>query len=71
MPFISSDVVFDEESMLYEKSKMEDKAQDWASVCSINSQRKEFEFSDDPNKPVGLDKESSNLVRDKQETTQE
>ena len=53
--FVSKDMVFDEESILQEKSKTEDKAQGEASDNSADSQSKKFEFSDDPNKPVGSD----------------
>ena len=64
-------MVFDQESMLQEKSKTEDKAQGGASHNSVDSQSKEFEFSDDSNKPVGLDEKSSNSDKDMHEATQE
>ena len=59
--FVSRDVVFDEESMSQENSKTEDKSQVGASDSSADSQRKEFEFSDDLNKYVGLDEDSSKM----------
>ena len=59
--FVSRDAVFDEESMLQEKSNTNDKMQAGASDSSANSQRKEFEFSDDLNKYVGLDEDSSKM----------
>ena len=37
------------------KSKTDDKAQDGDLDSSAHSQSKEFEFSNDPNKPVGSD----------------
>jgi len=43
-------------------SKTEDKAQGGASDVSTDSQSKEFEFSDDPNNPVGLDEDFSDSV---------
>ena len=51
-------MIFDEGSMLQEKSKMEDKAQGEASDSSVNSQSKKFEFLDDPNKSAGSDENS-------------
>ena len=68
--FVSRDVVFDEEIMLHEKSKMEDKAQGGTSDSSTDSKSKEFEFSDNPNKHV-VSNEDSDLDGDMQETTQE
>ena len=53
-------MVIDEESMLQEKSKMEDKTKGETSDNSADSQKKEFEFSDDPNNPVGSDKDPKN-----------
>ena len=51
--FISRDVVFYEDSMLQAKSKTEDKVQSRASYSSANSEREEFELSNDSNKHVG------------------
>ena len=48
-------MVFDEDSMLQAKSKTEDKAQSRASYSSANSEREEFELSNDSNKPVRSD----------------
>jgi len=59
-------VIF-EEPMLQKKSKTKDKAQGGASDSFADSQRKEFEFSDDPSKPVELDEDSSDSNRDRQE----
>jgi len=53
--FVSRDVIFDEGSMVQEKSKTEDKAQGGVSDSSLDSQSKEFELSDDPNKSVELE----------------
>jgi len=69
--FISRDAVFDEDSMLQVRSKMEDMTQGEASNSSANSQKEEFEFSDDPIKPVGSDENSSVSNEDRQEATQE
>jgi len=69
--FVSRDAVFDEESMLQEKSNTNDKMQAGASDSSANSQRKEFEFSDAPNKHVGSDEDFSDSDGDMQEATQE
>jgi len=66
--FISRDVVFDEDSILQAKSKMKDKAQGGALDISADSQREEFEFSDDLIKVVGSDKDSSVLNEDGLET---
>jgi len=63
-------VIFDEELMLQE-SQRQDIAQGRASESLIDFQSKEFEFSDDPNKPVGSDENSSDLDGDIQESTQE
>ena len=69
--FVSKDVVFDEDSMLQAKSNMEDNVKGRASDSSANSQREEFEFSDDSNRPVGSDEDSSVSGGDRQEATQE
>jgi len=62
--FVSRDVIFYDDLMLLAKSKTENKAQGEASDSSVDSQREEFEFSDDSNKSVGSDE-------DRQEATQE
>jgi len=49
--FTSRDVIFDEESMLQEKSEMEDKAQGGASDSSEDTQEKKVEFLESPKKP--------------------
>jgi len=46
-------VIFDEESMLQEKSEMEDKAQGGASDSSEDTQEKKVEFLESPKKPEG------------------
>ena len=68
--FVSRDI-FDEDSILQAKSKTEDKAQNGASDSSTVSQRKEFEFSDDPNKPLRSNEDSLDSDKDRQEATQE
>ena len=55
--FISSDVVFDKESMLQEKSKNEDKAQDKTSNRSADTQKKKVEFSESPKRPEGSEED--------------
>jgi len=50
---------------------MKDKAQGGVLDSSIDSQSKEFEFSDDPNKPIRSDEDSSDSDGHKQEATQE
>jgi len=70
--FISRDVVFDENSMLREKSDTEDKAQGGASDSSaVDTQEKGVEFSDSPKKPERSEEDSSGSDGDKQEATQE
>jgi len=49
--FISRDVVFDEESMLQDKSDTEDKAQGRAPDSSADTQEKRLEFSESPKRP--------------------
>ena len=68
--FVSRDVVFDEDSMLQAKSKMEDKAQGGASDNSVDFEIDEFELSDDPIKHVGSDEDSSVSDRVTQKATQ-
>ena len=55
--FISRDVVFDENSMLREKSEMEDKLQGGALDSSADTQEKGVEFSDSPKRPEGSEEE--------------
>ena len=57
-------VVFDEESMLQEKSEMEDKAQDGASDNSADTQEIEVEFSESPKRPEGSEENPSDSDRD-------
>ena len=64
-------MVFDEESMLREKSETEDKAQGAASDSSADTQEKEVEFSESPKRSEGSEEYSSDLNRDEQEATQE
>jgi len=61
--FTSRDVVFDEESMLREKSETEDKAQGGASDSSTDTQEKEVEFSDSPKRPEGSEEMTRRLLR--------
>ena len=68
--FVSRDVIFNEESMLQEKSKTEDKVQGGTSNSSADSQSEEFEFLDDLNKLVGSDENSSDSYGDMQKATQ-
>ena len=65
--FVSRDVIFYDDLMLLAKSKTENKAQGEASESSVDSQREEFEFSDDSNKSVGSDEDTSDSERDGQE----
>jgi len=59
-------VVFDEDSILQEKSETEDKAQGGASNSSApDTQKKGVEFSDSPKRPEGLGKDSSDSNEDK------
>ena len=57
-------MVFDEESILREKSKMEDKAQGGASNNSADTQEKGIEFSESPKRPQGLEEDSSDSDED-------
>ena len=56
--YISRDVIFNEESMLQERSEKEDKAQGGAQDSSADSQANEAEFSDGPKLPDGSDEYS-------------
>jgi len=70
--FTSRDVVFDEDSMLREKSEVEDKAQGGASDSSTaDTQEKGVEFSNIPKRPEGSEENSSDSDGDKQKATQE
>jgi len=69
--FTSKDVIFDEESMLREKSEMEDKLQGGALDSSADTQEKEVEFSQSPKRPEGSEEDSSDLDEDNLEATQE
>jgi len=64
-------VVFDEESMLREKSETEDKAQGAASDSSADTQEKEVEFSESPKRSEGSEDDSSDSDGDNQEAIQE
>jgi len=65
-------VVFDEDSMLREKSNTEDKAQGGAlDNSSADTHEKGAEFSDSLKRPEGSEEDSSNSDGDKQEATQE
>ena len=57
--FTSRDVIFDEESMLQEESETEDKTQGGTSDSSTDTQEKGVEFSENPKRPEGLEKDSS------------
>ena len=46
-------MVFNEESMLQEKSEMEDKTQGGAPNSSVDTQKKGVEFSESPKRPDG------------------
>ena len=70
--FTSRDVIFDEDSILREKSEIEDKAQGEASDSSAaDIQKKGVEFSDNPIRHEGSEEDSSYLDGDKQQATQE
>ena len=56
--FTSRDVVFDEESILREKSETEDKTQGGASDSSTDTQEKEVELSESPKRPEGSEEDS-------------
>jgi len=70
--FISRDVIFDEDSMLREKSETENKAQDGISDSSAaDTQKKGLEFSESLKRPKRSEKDSPNPDGDNQEATQE
>jgi len=64
------DVVFDEKSMLQEKSEMVDKAQDGTSDSSTDTPKKDVEFSESLKRPEGSEEDSSDSDGDEQEATQ-
>ena len=65
-------MVFDEDSMLREKSETEDKAQGGASDSSTaDTQKKGVEFSYNPKRPKGSEEDFSDSDGDKHEATQE
>jgi len=64
-------MVFDEESILREKSDTEDRAQSGALDSSVDTHEKEVEFSKIPKWPEGSKEDSSDPDGDKQEATQE
>jgi len=68
--FTSRDMIFDENSMLQEKSKMEDKAQGGDSPAA-DTQKKRVEFSDSPKRLEVSEEDSSDSDEDKHESTQE
>ena len=63
--FTSRDVVFNEESMLQEKSTTEDKTQDGASDNSVDTQEKRVKFSDSHKRLKGSEENSSDSDGDK------
>ena len=64
-------MVFNEESVLQERSETEVETQDGAPDSSIDTQVKRVEFSDSPKRLYGLNENSSDLDEDKQKATQE
>ena len=62
-------MIFDEKSMLQEKSETEDKAQGGASDSSTNTQEKKVEFSDSPKRPEGSEENASYSDEDEHEAT--
>ena len=62
--FTSRDVAFDEESILQEKSEIEDKAQDGAPNNLVGTQVKKVEFSDGPKRPYRSNEDSSDTDED-------
>ena len=67
--FINRNVIFDEESMLQDKSEPKDKAQGGASDSSANTQNKGVEFSESPKRLEGLEEDPSNSDGDNKEVT--
>jgi len=55
----SSDVIFDEESILQEKSETEDKAQGGVLDSWVDNQEKKVKFSKSPKRPEGSEEDSS------------
>ena len=65
-------MVFDEDSILREKSETEDKAQGEASDSSaVDTQKKRVGFSNNPKRPKVSEEDSSDSDGDKKEATQE
>ena len=64
-------IVFDEESMLQEKSEMEDKVHGRAPNSSADTQEKRVEFSKNPKRPDRSVEDSSDLDENEQEATQD
>jgi len=64
-------VVFDEESILQERSETEDKAQGEVSDSSANTQVKRVELSDSPKRLDGSDEDALDSDGDEQEATKE
>ena len=61
-------MVFNEDSLLREKSEMEDKTQGGPSdSLAVDTQKKEVKFSDSPKRPEGSEEDSSDSDGDKQE----
>jgi len=70
--FTSRDVVFDENSMLREKSKTEDKVQgETSDSLAANTHEKGVEFSDSPKRLERPEENFSDSDGDNQEATQE
>ena len=67
--FTSRNVIFDEESLLQEKSETEDKAQGGASDSSTDTQEKGVEFAESPKRPEGSEEDSLDSDEDKQKAT--
>ena len=55
------DVIFDEKSILQEKSETKDKMQDGALDSSAGTQKKEVKFSESLKRPEESEKDSSDL----------
>ena len=64
-------MIFDEESMLQERSETKDKAQGGDPDSSVDPKVKRVEFPNSPKKPDGSNEDSSDSDRDEQEATHE
>ena len=64
-------MIFDEESILQEKSETKDKAQGEASDNSADTQEKRVEFSESPKRPERSEENSSDSDGDNEDATQE